>query len=116
MVRFRRLVYLAVLLGAVGCAHSSSVLVSGASPGQRVSSTRRSILWGLISSDSMWDPRAQCPNGVAKVEVSDVFSIIGFYASYDVTAWCSANAQGQAQAPGYGPPAGGGGSVIVIPR
>lgn len=113
MVLLRRLVCLVVLLG--GCAHGSAVLVSGASPGQRVSSTRRSLLWGLISSDSTWDPRAQCPNGISKVEVSGMFSLLGIYASYDVSAWCGAMAQGQAQVPGYGP-AGGGGSVIVIPR
>lgn len=98
-----------------GCAHESSVLVSGANPGQHVSSTRRTFLWGL-ASDAMWDPRASCPNGIAKVDITSIFSIIGIYASYDLTAWC-ANAPVSAvqtpmmysapqQSPGY----------ILVPR
>lgn len=105
-----------VLLAVVGCAHESSVLVNGAQPGQRVVRSSHSILWGLIGSDRSWDPRAQCPNGVAKVDVTGVFSLIGIYSSYDVAAWCVGGPQiGQGAAPGTGAPSQNpGGSVIIV--
>lgn len=108
MVLIKRLVFSIALFGSVGCAHESSVLVSGASPGSRVVSTRRTFLWG-IASDATWDPRAQCPNGISKVDVTSIFSIIGIYASYDLVAWCAVGGP-MSQGPG------GGGNVIVIPR
>jgi hypothetical protein len=122
-MKLKQLVLSIALLGSAGCAHESSILVSGASPGgQRVVSTRRTFMWG-IASDATWDPRGQCPSGIAKVDVTSIFSLIGVYASYDLVAWCAAGPPiGQApsygQAPGYGQPPtyGQGGGVIVIPR
>lgn len=90
MMRLKSSVLVFALLCAVGCASQSSVMVSGAQPGQYVSKTQRSMLWGLIASDRTWDPRAQCPNGIAKVDVDGMFSLLGVYASYDVQAWCAA--------------------------
>jgi hypothetical protein len=123
-MNLKKLVLTTVLLGSVGCAHESSILVSGASPnGQRVVSTRRTFMWG-IASDATWDPRGQCSTGIAKIDVTNIFSIIGIYGSYDLVAWCSAEPQvrqapGFGEGPGYrsGPSYGqGGGGVIVIPR
>lgn len=113
---FKRFLLSIVLFGSLSCAHESSVLVSGASPGSRVVSTRRTFLWG-IASDSTWDPRAQCPNGISKVDVTNIFSIIGVYASYDLVAWCAVGVP-MSQGPSYGQygQSGGGGNVIVIPR
>ena len=97
------------LLCTVGCASQSSVMVSGAQPGQYVSKTQRSMLWGLIASDRTWDPRTECPNGIAKVDVGGMFSLLGVYASYDVQAWCAA---GPATTSASQPSAPGG--VIII--
>jgi hypothetical protein len=104
MTLFKSSVLVFVLLCAVGCASQSSVLVSGAQPGQYVSKTQRSMLWGLIASDRTWDPRTECPNGIAKVDVGGMFSLLGVYASYNVQAWCAAapaaSVASQASSPG----------------
>jgi hypothetical protein len=59
LTMMKRLMGSLLLLCCVGCASQSSILVSGAIPGQRVVKTQRMILWGLIESDKTWDPRTQ---------------------------------------------------------
>jgi hypothetical protein len=85
----KKMLIICTLLIPTACAHKSSVLVSGANLGQHVSTTHRTFLWGF-ASDAMWDPRASCPNGIAKVDVTSIFSMLGVYASYDLVAWCAA--------------------------
>jgi hypothetical protein len=111
MVLFKRLVFSIALLGSVSCAHESSVLVSGASPGTQVINTRHTVFW--LGSDSTWDPREKCPNGISKIGMKNIFSFIGIYASYDLVAWCAAGAPMNQGSP-YGQ--SGSGNVIVIPR
>jgi hypothetical protein len=102
-MNLKNLILFLIVLTSVGCASQSSVLVSGAQPGQRIVKTQRLGLWGLISSDKFWDPRTQCPNGVSKIDVGDFVNFLGVYSSYDVSAWCSA-----------GVTAGQGSSVIIM--
>jgi hypothetical protein len=109
MMRLKSSVLAFAVFCAVGCASQSSVMVSGAQPGQYVSKTQRSMLWGLIASDRTWDPRTECPNGIAKVDVGGMFSLLGIYASYYVQAWCAA---GPAAISASQP--SGTGSVIIL--
>jgi hypothetical protein len=104
----KRLMGSLMLLCCVGCASQSSILVSGSMPAQRVVKTQRMMLWGLIESDKTWDPRTQCPNGIAKVDVTDFFTFFGIYGTYDVSAWCAA-APGTSQGQGSNT-----GSVIIV--
>jgi hypothetical protein len=103
---------LVLLLTAAGCASQSSILVTGAQPTQKVTKTQRSFLWGMIASDTLWDPRDRCQYGVSKIEVTSVFSLIGVYASYDIAAWCSA----PSAAAGLGVPGAGAGPGVLILR
>jgi hypothetical protein len=104
-----RLLAVSVMLVVSGCAAHSSILVSGAQPMQRVQKTQRAFLWGLVSSDTTWDPRTQCPAGIAKVETSAYVSLLGIYSSYNISAWCAAG-----QPTAYGP--GRGTNIIVVPQ
>ena len=107
----KRLGATAALAVCIGCASQSSVLVSGAQPAQQVVKTQRFFLWGLIASDTTWDPRAQCPNGISKVDMNNFISLMGIYASYSIRAWCSSGA------PMGAPSAyGRGASIIVVPQ
>jgi hypothetical protein len=97
-----------VSLAVASCASQSSVLLTAAQPEKSVKKTQRSFLWGVVSSDKTWDPREKCPYGISKMNVESVYSLAGFYASYDLIAWCaapSAPAAGMAGQPG---------SVIII--
>jgi len=95
----------------VGCANlQSSVMVTGLQPGQSVSTKKSAGFWGLFRSDNLWDPRAQCPNGIAKVDVTSMFSLLGLYSSYELVASCAAESpMGQQQS--HNP---GSGSVIIV--
>jgi hypothetical protein len=105
LTMMKRLMGSLLLLCCVGCASQSSILVSGANPGQRVVKTQRMILWGLIESDKTWDPRTQCQNGISKVDVTEFFTLFGIYGTYELTAWCAAGSQAQGSNTG---------SVIIV--
>ena len=106
----KRLALLIILFSSVGCASQSSVMVTGATPAQRIVKTQRLALWGIVESEKSWDPRGECPNGIAKVEVSNVISLLGFYGSYDVAVLCAATDRSSER------DRSSGGSVIIVPR
>lgn len=112
----------AFALGAMLSAScASSVTVSGMQPGQSIQRSKTYLLYGLVpTSDSNWDPRAECPAGVAKVEMDVGFGRVllglltmGLITGYDVHVRCGVPPTPTASpsAPGA-PPAGG--SVIIV--
>ena len=107
----------AILLIALlhaGCAGTSSIIVTGAQPSTHIRKTKgASLFWGLIPvAGSIWDARADCPGGVAKIDVSGGGHFIGIYDSYSVDIWCAAPT-GQAMG-GAGTQNPGAGNVIIV--